>query len=165
MFGNVQTAGWQRPNVQNVLNEFLTSNRDELTSRCRQKVVNRFVLSEAPPTNELSVHLLLAQIAEMLRREQYTESRNVASPEPPAAHAEIGRAATLHGTELPQLGYSIDQMVHDYGDICRAMTELAVDQKVSISADAFRMFNRCLDNAIADAATAFSGARQTRLDS
>jgi len=145
-----------------MLSEFLTSNRNELISRCRQKVVDRFAPSEVPPQSEHGAPLLLTQIAEMLRREQRTESREVESSAP--APTEIGRAAALHGTEMSRLGYSIDQVVHDYGDVCQAVTELAVDQKTPISVDEFRTFNRCLDNAIADAATSFGGARKMHVD-
>ena len=147
-----------------MLTEFLTSNRDELISRCRQKVVNRFAPSGAPPASEFGAPQLLTQIAEMLRREQHTESREVESSQPAPAPTEIGRAAALHGTELARLGYSIDQVVHDYGDVCQAVTELAADQQAPISVDEFRTFNRCLDNAIADAATSFGGALQLLVD-
>ena len=147
-----------------MLSEFLTSNRNELISRCRQKVVDRFAPSEVPPTSEHGAPVLLTQIAEMLRCEQHTESREVKSSQPTPAPTEIGRAAALHGVELSRLGYSIDQVVHDYGDVCQAVTELAADQQAPISVDEFRTFNRCLDNAIADAATSFGGARQTHVD-
>ena len=86
------------------------------------------------------------------------------SSQPTPAPTEIGRAAALHGTELSRLGYSIDQLVHDYGDVCQAVTELAADQQAPISVDEFRTFNRCLDNAIADAVVSFGGARQIHID-
>jgi len=40
------------------------------------------------------------------------------------------------------------------------VTELAVEKKAEITAAEFRTLNRCLDDAIADAVTAFGGARQ-----
>ena len=40
----------------------------------------------------------------------------------------------------------------------------AVDQHYDISTDEFRTLNRCLDNAIADAVTAFGAARQLSID-
>jgi hypothetical protein len=74
--------------------------------------------------------------------------------------SEIGRSAALQGTEFLRLGYSLDQVVHGYGDVCQAITTLAVEQTAPISADEFRTLNRCLDNAIADAVSAFGGAGQ-----
>ena len=37
----------------------------------------------------------------------------------------MGESATLHGSDLLKQGFSIAQVVHDYGDICQAVTELA----------------------------------------
>jgi hypothetical protein len=106
------------------------------------------------------VPLFLQQLAETLRREQLTLAREVSEPERTPAPSEIGRAAALHGTELLRLGYSVDQVVHHYGDVCQAVTELAIEQKARISADEFRTLNRCLDEAIADAVTAFGRDRE-----
>jgi hypothetical protein len=63
-----------------------------------------------------------------------------------------------------RLGFSVDQVVHDYGDVCQCVTALAVEQDVSISTDEFRTLNRCLDNAIADAVASFGSVRQTSID-
>lgn len=67
--------------------------------------------------------------------------------------------AAAHGTALLQLGYTVDQVVHDYGDLCQAITDLAIERDAPFSIDEFRTLNRCLDNAIADAVTAFSSQR------
>jgi len=50
-------------------------------------------------------------------------------------------------------------VVHDYGDLCQAITDLAVERDAPFSVDEFRTLNRCLDNAIADAVTEFSVQR------
>ena len=70
--------------------------------------------------------------------------------------SEIGVSATAHGKELLDLGYSLDQVVHDYGNLCQAITDLAFEQNQPFSVDEFRTLNRCLDNSIADSVTAFS---------
>ena len=75
-------------------------------------------------------------------------------------HTEIGRSAALHDAELLRLGYTLDQVVRDYGDVCQAVTELAGEEDERITAGEFRTLNRCLDNAIADAVTSFEHARQ-----
>jgi signal transduction histidine kinase len=49
--------------------------------------------------------------------------------------------------------------VHDYGDVCQAVTELAVEMNAPISTEDFRMLNRCLDDAIAGAVTEYGRAR------
>src|SRR6185436_14191596 len=53
--------------------------------------------------------------------------------------------------------------VHDYGDVCQAVTELAIERKISISADEFRTLNRCLDEAIAQAVTEYARQRELSL--
>jgi hypothetical protein len=146
-----------------MLHEFLTSNRQVLISRCREKVAKRFEPIETPATVDYGVPLFLQQLVETLRDEQNTDIRTVDS-EPAPAPTEIGRAAALHGAELLRQGFSVDQVVHDYGDVCQSVTALAVEQDVPISTDEFRTLNRCLDNAIADAVASFGSARQTSLD-
>jgi signal transduction histidine kinase len=75
------------------------------------------------------------------------------------ALSEIGEAAALHGRELLLHGFTVDQVVHDYGDLCQAITDLAFEQSAPIDIDEFRTLNRCLDNAIATAVTEFSYQR------
>ncbi len=144
-----------------MLHELLTTNRDALIESCREKAARRFAPSKAPTTVNHGVPLFLRQVVDTLFLEQSTPIRDSDEPESTPANTEIGRAAALHGTELRRLGYSVDQVVHDYGDVCQAVTELAVKEKAPISADEFRTLNRCLDNAIADAVTSFGGDRET----
>jgi signal transduction histidine kinase len=80
-----------------------------------------------------------------------------------SALSEVGIPATVHGGELLGLGYTIDQVVHDYGDLCQAITDLAVERHAPFSVDEFRTLNRCLDNAIADAVTEFAAQRDLEL--
>src|SRR6202044_1864242 len=147
-----------------MLHEFLTSNRQLLISRCREKVAKRFEPTETPGTIDHGVPLFLQQLVETLRIEQSTDirERDTASMSTPAP-TEIGRAAALHGAELLRLGFSVDQVVHDYGDVCQSVTALAVEQNIPISTDEFRTLNRCLDNAIADAVTSFAAARHVSM--
>src|ERR1700691_4371088 len=129
-----------------MLHEFLTANRSALIARCREKVSKRFEPSETPAAIDHGVPLFLQQLAETLRLEQAMPAHEHAGPQP--APDDIGRAAALHGAELLRLGFSVDQVVHDYGDVCQSVTEMAGEQQAPISTDEFRTLNRCLDNAI-----------------
>jgi len=51
---------------------------------------------------------------------------------------------------MQEEGYRVDQVVHDYGDVCQAVTELARERRVPITVDEFQILNRMLDNAIAE---------------
>ena len=148
-----------------MLHDFLTSNRQELITRCRTKVAKRFESTGTPAAVDHGVPLFLQQLVETLRIEETTPTRDAADSIPTPAPTDIGRAAALHGAELLRLGYSVDQVVHDFGDVCQAVTALAVEQDIPISTDEFRTLNRCLDNAIADAVTSFGCARQISIDS
>ena len=72
------------------------------------------------------------------------------------ASNEIGQSAKTHGHDLLLKGFTIEQVVHDYGDVCQSVTDLAVEMGAPISTDDFRTLNRCLDNAIAGAVTEFT---------
>ena len=75
--------------------------------------------------------------------------------------AEISWSAALHGHERLLEGCSVSQVVHDYGDICQAVTGLAVELEVGIGTEDFQTLNRCLDEAIAAAVSEY-GRRETQ---
>jgi hypothetical protein len=56
-------------------------------------------------------------------------------------------------------GFTVDQVVHDYGQVCQAVTELAVERNAPVSPYEFRVLKRCLDATIADAVTEFDRER------
>ena len=145
-----------------MLHEFLTLHRQELIERCKNTSGARFEPSLSPSTIDHGVPLFLQQLTGILRTEQESGERPPAGESSVQTNAEgiseIGRSAALQGTELLRLGYTLDQVVHGYGDVCQAITSLAVEQQTPISTDEFRTLNRCLDNAIADAVTAFGSA-------
>lgn len=152
--------------LEGMLHEFLTANRDELIARCAAKVAKRPV---AAPTDAEVTHgipLFLLQITETLRMEaasDETGSRRISGPMDPGktpTATEIGESAAEHGEELQRRGFTIDQVVHDYGDLCQAVAELAVEQSAPIAVTEFRTLNRCLDNAIADAVTRFDSKHE-----
>jgi hypothetical protein len=146
-----------------MLHQFLTQNRQLIIERCRDKVLKRLEHAELSEATDHGVPLFLQQLVYTLQLEQTTHIR-AADGEPTPAPTDIGRSAALHGAELLRRGLSIDQVVHDYGDVCQSVTALASEQQVLISTDEFRTLNRCLDNAIADAVTAYGTARQVSID-
>jgi hypothetical protein len=147
-----------------MLHQFLTTNRQILIARCKAKVAKRFEPTETVGTVNHGVPLFLEQLVDTLRQEQTTHAPKGDDSQPTPAPTAIGRSAALHGTELLRRGFSVDQVVHDYGDVCQCVTALAVEQNVHISTDEFRTLNRCLDNAIADAVASFGKGRQVSID-
>ena len=63
--------------------------------------------------------------------------------------------AADHGRELLHLHYTLSHVVHAYGAMCQAVTELAHRRKANISSKEFNTLNMCLDIAIAAAVSEF----------
>ena len=73
----------------------------------------------------------------------------------------MAKTAALHGQDMQRQGFTVSQVVHDYGDVCQSITELAMATSAPISAEDFRILNGCLDNAIAGAVTEFGQRKQS----
>jgi signal transduction histidine kinase len=153
-----------------MMHTFLANNRDELIERCRAKVALRPAQGPSPrPTDAQlrnGIPIFLEQLERTLRAEELGESRESERISGSAGGqasgvSEMGVSATAHGRELLQLGFSIDQVVHHYGDLCQAITDLAVERDAPFGVQEFRTLNRCLDNAIAGAVSEFSDQRDT----
>ena len=144
--------------------EFLTDNRGELVERCRMKVAQRPAPRATEAELDHGITMFLDQIIKTLRAEEVDspgESQRLSGPASgvDAVLSEMGVAAKEHGRELLQHGFTIEQVVHDYGDLCQSVTDLAVELSAPLSNNEFRTLNRCLDNAIAVAATEFNVQR------
>jgi signal transduction histidine kinase len=129
-----------------VLHEFITLNRSDIIARCRAKVAARLIPTPTESEINHGVPLFLDQVVQTLQHHQ--------------TGSEIGKSAALHGHDLLKRGFTVGQVVHDYGDVCQSITEIAVATNAPIGADEFRTLNGCLDDAIADAVTAYGSDRQ-----
>ena len=147
-----------------MLHEFLSSNREELIARCRAKVAKRHAPRATERELEYGIPVFLAQLSEILREESPGPNGEVASEPSKTAGPPIaigmGKTAGSHGSELLLRGFTVDQVVHDYGDLCQAVTELAIERNALITNNEFQTLNRCLDNAIADAVCEFARERE-----
>jgi hypothetical protein len=145
------------------LQEFITANHAKLVAMTREKVAKR---STHPRPDDLEtrhgVHIFLDELREALVAEARRDPSQQAEPDPPT-NPDIAKTASLHGHDLLRLGFSVDEVVHDYGDVCQAVTELAVELDASITVAEFHTLNRCLDNAIASAVTAWTGDGHTHV--
>lgn len=146
-----------------MMHDFLSNNRAELHRRCRVKVGERVGRSATIAQLRNGVPMFLEQLIRTLQIEQTStpmDSWRVSGPaDGSAALSEVSVSAAQHGKDLLALGLSVDQVVHDYGDLCQSITDLAVERDAPFQVDEFRTLNRCLDNAISDAVTEFSFQR------
>jgi hypothetical protein len=147
------------------LQDFIKTNHDKLVSMTRGKVAKR-TTGPRPEGLETKhgVHLFLDQLRGALEDEAKRDPSQQAEADPPT-NPDIAKTAALHGHDLLELGFSVEEVVHDYGDVCQAVTELAVELEAPISVADFHTLNRCLDNAIAAAVTAWSEDRESDLSS
>lgn len=152
-----------------MLHQFLTTNRAELIERCRRKVAKRLAPKGAGKEMAHGIPRFLDQLIKTLQVEQTSEpmlSRRVSGPSGGGAvFSEIAATAALHGRELSEQGFTVDQVVHDYGDLCQAIADLAFERGVPIEVDEFRTLNRCLDNGIADAVMEYALQRNSLVES
>jgi signal transduction histidine kinase len=130
-----------------VLDEFIAVNRHEIIQRCRAKAATKSI--QSPPAQaeiDHGVPVFLDQLRNALRLGETPNS-------------EISETAIRHGHDLLQQGFTVSQVVHDYGNVCQAITDLAVELNAPISTEDFRILNRCLDDAIAGAVTEYGRER------
>jgi signal transduction histidine kinase len=127
-----------------VLHDFIATHRQEIIWRCQAKAAARLPVPNEPEI--YGVPLFLDQLMETLHLGL-------------ATNPEIGKSAIRHGGELLEKGFTVSQVVHDYGDVCQSITELATETNVAFSASDFRTLNGCLDDAIAGAVTEYGRKR------
>ena len=137
-----------------ILQDLIVQYRDELILRTRNRVALRSSPRATPREIVSGIPLFLTQLGAILEREAAREA---------ADGSEMDVSATLHGGELLKQGFSIAQVVHGYGDLCQAVTELALDRGLRIGTEDFHTLNRCLDEAIASAVTEYARAREVDL--
>ncbi len=130
-----------------MLHEFLSENRVAIIARTRAKVAARSAPRPTEAELQHGIPLFLDQFIELLRHSQHSSSA-------------IAESAALHGRDLQKMGLTVAQVVHDYGGLCQAVTELAGEMNAPITANEFREFNRCLDDAIAEAVTEYTRRRE-----
>jgi signal transduction histidine kinase len=135
-----------------MLYEFIGAYGDEIIRRCTAKVATSSTLPATGVEIDRGIPLLLEQLRDALRRGL-------------SSSPEIRDSAGLHGHDLLLQGYTVSQVVHDYGNVCQSITELAMELDAPISTDDFRTLNSCLDDAIASAVTEYgAGRNQTSID-
>src|SRR5438876_5872127 len=96
---------------KSMLNEFITLNREEIVARCRAKVATRSTPPPSAAEIDHGVPLFLDQLVDMLRSGG-------------TSTLAIDQSAGRHGHDLLVQGFTVSQVVHDYGDVCQTVTDL-----------------------------------------
>ena len=116
-----------------MMHTFLSAHRAELIARCRTKVAARSLPGTITRELEHGITVFLDQLIRTLQVEQSDEplrSREVSGPTGGGkpALSEMGESAAAHGRELMLHGFTVEELVHDYGDLCQAITDLAFEK-------------------------------------
>ncbi len=138
-----------------MLGEFIQTHRAAIVEQTRARAGSR--TTPRPTDGDMSngVPAFLDQLGDAL---------GMAKTSKEVTHDEINESATRHGRDLLQKGLTVGQVVHDYGDVCQVISELALQMNAPISGDEFKTLNLCLDDAIAGAVTEFSRERERAIE-
>lgn len=137
-----------------MLREFVEANREKILAQAQERVVKRSGASTTDPDRTKGLPIFLDQLEEALRKATAHETLD---------HTEIQTSAHQHGHTLFHEGLTVDEVVHDYGDLCQVITALAAEQSSTIDIGEFRTFNLCLDDAIAGAVSSYSKERDREI--
>jgi signal transduction histidine kinase len=118
------------------LQHFLSDHREELLARCRSL---RPKFADGHPLPHAGLEMFVDQLIVNL------------STGDASTLVAVGRTAGTHGGELRASGYSRSQVVYEYGNVCQAVTQMAIETAQPMTVREFQALNRCVDDAIASA--------------
>ncbi len=136
-----------------MLDELIESNRDEILKRARTIVAQRCKAPTSGPDLDSDGDNGKAGIALFLR--QLVDRLQDTSP----SSGDLAASAATHGSHMMREGWTIAQVVQSYGDVCQVVTALAIENQTPISTAEFRILNRCLDAATAEAVSEYERER------
>lgn len=142
------------PRITAMLDTFISSNRDAIVARAQSRVRSRACPAASEVELANGIPVFLDQLGDALRLAKSTDVVD---------HDALGKTAGRHGHDLLLQGLTVGQVVHDYGDVCQTITELAVEQDATISASEFKTLNLCLDDAIAEAVAEYGRQRERKI--
>ncbi|PIR22533.1 MAG: hypothetical protein COV44_07545 [Deltaproteobacteria bacterium CG11_big_fil_rev_8_21_14_0_20_45_16] len=127
-----------------MLQDFLEDNRDAILRLCDKKSTHLAGLLGTSEQLKAGLPLFYEQLIMILKERIETNSSD-----------DMLSAAAMHGKEFLRLGYSLSHVVHAYGAMCQAITEIATQTRAHISPREFNVLNACLDVAISTAVSEF----------
>ncbi|MBC7539663.1 MAG: hypothetical protein H7281_12645 [Bacteriovorax sp.] len=166
-----------------MLYEFLQNNEDEILALTEQKTLE--LAGDHPSSSQLKegLPIFYKQVIEVIHHADKPSSppaKDITAiakaadenDEPAMAEAanqpeeaELAKSAGRHGSELSRLGYKLSHVVHAYGALCQAITEVASKKNFPVTASEFHALNRCLDVAIAGAVTVYQALQDAQVHS
>lgn len=145
-----------------MLADFISSNRDSLVALCAARAERRSAgmnsaLARKFGTAQFLEPLILALAAS---GSVAARTRRGGAAEKSDELAAVDAIAARHGMEMLSDGVPVDWVIHEYGDLCQAITQLAQRRKARIPTQEFEALNWCLDKAIAAAVSEYAHQRE-----
>jgi signal transduction histidine kinase len=151
--------------LQMTLHQFLINNRQSIIDRSDSRSQARLGtgLEQSLPGAGLSIlltQIIRALLAQGLRPPVASTAENDAD-EHRFYPEDIAEFAAQRGRAMFEAGFTIDEVVRGYGDLCQAIAEISRERDAPFDVNEFKTMNECLDLAIADAVAEFSVARES----
>ncbi len=142
-----------------MLHEFIKKNRELLISRIASTSAQGNGYSDLQTAALGHIGAFLDQLTDALYVEHGISGDSAKSSPTttgPAPAVQMSNTAYWHGRDLRDSNLTVGAVVRNYGSVCQAITGYAVDVNAPIDVAEFKTLNWCLDEAIAQAVTAFT---------
>ena len=143
-----------------MLGDFIVTQREQIMERTRQRTSARMAPKQVDVGSLRGVSIFLTRVVELLTGDNGATPVLLSEGSP---LVEIADAAMLDGHESLRSGLTVSELVNSYADVRQVVSELASDSGAPIGDRDFRLFNSCLDRAIAAAVTAYGVQRERDL--
>lgn len=127
-----------------MLHQFLELHRTEILALAEEKTLKLAGLLPSSEELKRGLPVFYERLIDYLK-----------NPSTEVPEKSLLPGAADHGKELLHLNYTLSHVVHAYGSMCQAITELAQRRNTSITTQEFNDLNLCLDIAIAAAVSEF----------
>jgi signal transduction histidine kinase len=132
------------------LHEFLDDHRSKILQLTQHKIAEQSSQGSSPELIE-SLPEMLDEVVAALREDVGLE-RETTSTDP-------ANTARVHGRRRLRLGFTMTELVHDYGALCQAITTLA-EESSAIRPHEYQILSQALDTAIAEAVSEYAAERE-----
>ena len=145
-----------------MLADFIRANRDSLVALCAERAERRSAGMNSAAAREFGTAQFLEPLILALATSGSVaaRARHEDAAEKYEELAAVDAIAARHGMEMLADGVPVDWVIHEYGDLCQAITQLAQRRKARIPTREFEALNWCLDNAIASAVSEYAHQRE-----
>lgn len=140
-----------------VLGDFIHTNQRDLMALCSARAARRAGAVAPRAESQFGTRHFLEALPSALSAATETGATSDSADDARGLGlADINSIAARHGMEMLSSGAPLEWVVHEYGDVCQAITQLAQRRNAVIPTRDFEALNWCLDNAMASAVSEYA---------